>query len=218
MVLGNCSKNASTFYKDSDSDGWGNSILPSVVACTAPIGYVQKCCDCDDSDPTMYPGVSRCFGPGSPATLDTCETDGSQVATTCPDDCTHGQCRSFSTIDVSGQVTCGSTQCSTSVGCSFGDGSVYGSPPVCGTGGSTNWYALCDGPNDCGAGQVCCYSYNGAGTVGFMACATNDGTTCPHADMGGNYANVVCDPNNPQCPAGTTCTEIAAQFSGYICQ
>jgi hypothetical protein len=36
--------------------------------------------------------------------------------------------------------------------------------------------------------------------------------------MGANYARIVCDPGNPQCPAGTPCTKLGGQLSGYVCQ
>jgi hypothetical protein len=216
MVLGNCSKNTATFYKDNDFDGWGNSALPTVVACTAPSGYASKCCDCDDNDPTMYPGVSRCFVAGS-TTLNTCGSDGTQVPTTCPDGCTHAQCKSYNTINTSGQVTCGSTQCSTSVGCSFADNSVYGAPPVCGNAGPTNNYALCDGPNDCPTDQICCYFANGSSTANYTKCVPNDGS-CPSSNPGG-FSQVVCSPNSPACTTGS-CTQLSPYsiLSAYTCQ
>lgn len=38
-----------TFYEDFDSDGFGNPNV-TVVACTAPMGYVENGDDCDDTD------------------------------------------------------------------------------------------------------------------------------------------------------------------------
>ncbi len=43
-----------TFYADSDSDGYGNAST-TVHACNAPSGYVADATDCDDGDATVYP-------------------------------------------------------------------------------------------------------------------------------------------------------------------
>jgi len=44
-----------TFYRDSDVDGFGDSAV-NVDACTVPAGYVADSTDCDDSDPILFPG------------------------------------------------------------------------------------------------------------------------------------------------------------------
>lgn len=46
----NCSN---VYYADADNDTYGNSAV-SIVACTAPAGYVADSTDCDDSDPDIY--------------------------------------------------------------------------------------------------------------------------------------------------------------------
>ena len=49
----NCTK--STFYRDSDGDGYGDTGVTK-LACTHPEGYVSDNTDCDDSDPLERPG------------------------------------------------------------------------------------------------------------------------------------------------------------------
>jgi len=44
----------STWYADSDGDGYGNAAMP-VSACTAPPGYVADSSDCNDLDPASSP-------------------------------------------------------------------------------------------------------------------------------------------------------------------
>lgn len=51
-----------TFYQDADSDGFGSS-SSTVLACSAPSGYVSTGGDCDDTDSDVNPGASeRCNG------------------------------------------------------------------------------------------------------------------------------------------------------------
>ncbi len=47
---------STTFYQDSDNDGFGNPAV-TTQACIAPSGYVSNNTDCDDSDNTVYPNA-----------------------------------------------------------------------------------------------------------------------------------------------------------------
>lgn len=45
-----------TYYQDADGDGYGNTAVMQ-MACEAPEGYVNNNEDCDDTDPSIYPGA-----------------------------------------------------------------------------------------------------------------------------------------------------------------
>jgi large repetitive protein len=46
------------FYHDADGDGYGNA-ADSIMACSAPAGYVANNTDCDDTHATAYPGAAE---------------------------------------------------------------------------------------------------------------------------------------------------------------
>jgi hypothetical protein len=48
--------NGTEFYKDNDSDGFGNELI-TVMACSVPVGYTANTGDCDDSEPSIHPGA-----------------------------------------------------------------------------------------------------------------------------------------------------------------
>lgn len=51
-----------TFYADSDGDTFGDA-LNTIMACTAPVGYVANSTDCDDTNPAINPSaVEICDG------------------------------------------------------------------------------------------------------------------------------------------------------------
>ncbi|MBK9256195.1 MAG: hypothetical protein IPM42_11965 [Saprospiraceae bacterium] len=45
-----------TYYADADNDGFGDPNV-TMLACSAPAGYVSDNTDCDDNDDTVYPGA-----------------------------------------------------------------------------------------------------------------------------------------------------------------
>jgi len=47
----------STFYQDTDGDGYGGS--SSTTACVAPVGYVGNNLDCDDANLLIHPGAAE---------------------------------------------------------------------------------------------------------------------------------------------------------------
>lgn len=56
--------NGTTWYPDLDSDGYG-SAGNSVVACTAPAGYISISGDCDDSNAAVNPAATEVCGDGT---------------------------------------------------------------------------------------------------------------------------------------------------------
>ena len=66
----------SVWYVDSDGDGWGDksSVL---AACVKPSGYSAFDSDCDDLEPTTYPGAEESCGAGVDSNCDgSVDTDG----------------------------------------------------------------------------------------------------------------------------------------------
>ncbi len=45
-----------TWYYDDDGDSWGTPLW-TTTSCTVPTGYAFRAGDCDDGDPTVYPGA-----------------------------------------------------------------------------------------------------------------------------------------------------------------
>ena len=56
-------QNAVEYYRDFDDDGFGDA-GQSVLAKSQPEGYVTDDTDCDDADPTVFPGAQEICGDG----------------------------------------------------------------------------------------------------------------------------------------------------------
>ena|GEM_PF-3580346 len=211
-TLGTCNKVAQNYWHDYDGDGYGNPFEPPTLNCNPIPGWVTNSGDCDDGDASIHQGTTRCWTTEF-YSLDTCGSDGSWITTTCPNGCAGGQCRSLSTVGTAGIVTCGTLQCTASEGCGFI--APAAKPPMCGTIGARN-YAMCDGPNDCPGGQVCCYisPTSGGGAYYYAACGAAG--SCPSSGPGGGSL-LVCDPAQPNCPGGTTCQLSGSYLSVYFC-
>ena len=63
LVDDDCCDELSTFFRDADSDGFGDPAA-SVQACSAPAGYVSDSGDCNDNNPAIHPGVPEICGNG----------------------------------------------------------------------------------------------------------------------------------------------------------
>ena len=134
----------STFYADSDSDGFG-SAAASVQACVAPPAHVTNSTDCNDSNAAAYPGAAElCATVG---TDNNCNGNAQDVDPNAADRVTFytdadGDGYTLST----GAMFCPGTsntgyrpQVSTPLDCNDSAASVYpGAPELCATVGTDN--------------------------------------------------------------------------------
>jgi len=77
--------NASTWYQDADSDGYGD-LAQTAEACEQPNGYVALADDCDDGDPAAFPGADEvCDGADNDCDEEIDEKDAQDATTWYPD-------------------------------------------------------------------------------------------------------------------------------------
>ena len=131
---------------------------------------------------------------------DTCYCDGGCIASNncCPD---YGP--ACNPAAGAGQITCGSATCSKSGNfcCQQFVGSGQPYKPQCFTQGTfcQGPDIHCDGPEDCGSGQVCCSVQSTQGSyITVMECRTP--TQCDNA-----YQRVICGNDPGACAAGQAC-------------
>ncbi len=48
-----------TWYADTDGDGYGDATAATTIACDAPSGHVADSTDCDDGDSSIHPGAAE---------------------------------------------------------------------------------------------------------------------------------------------------------------
>ena len=96
---------ASTYYKDSDGDGFGDNNNSIVAGSSAPEGYVIDNTDCDDSNAAIHPGApentSNGIDDNSNGEIDECFTssacdDGDPLTY---DVCINGFCQHYATCN-----------------------------------------------------------------------------------------------------------------------
>jgi len=70
-----------TWYVDADNDNYGNSALPTVLACVKPAFYAAVGGDCNDANAAVSPGVAEIFYNGIDDNCDGNIDEGRQVTT-----------------------------------------------------------------------------------------------------------------------------------------
>ena len=191
------SVDASTWYADTDTDGFGDA-GDSATACEAPTGMVSDATDCDDAEATTYPDADELVADGIDQDCDSVET--------CYED-TDGDGYGATTTVLSEDLDCDDAgEASSNADLDDSDGSTYpGAPEIPG-----------DGIDQDGDGGDTCYvdddgdSYGTTTTVASVDLDCEDSgesaltTDCDDAEAS-TYpgADEYCDGHDDDCDGDT---------------
>ncbi|MDH5397690.1 MAG: MopE-related protein [Cyclobacteriaceae bacterium] len=167
---------ASTWYQDSDNDGYGSNTV-SVVQCDQPVGYVLDNTDCDDTDATISPVGTDVAGSGTDSNCDGQyiwyeDLDGDGYGTT--------------TTVTSANATPGTGESATSNDCDDSNASIY--PKI--------WYvdADNDGYGDATAATLTQCAQPTGYVIDNTDCDDSDATSNPvGTDVAGSGVDSNCD-------------------------
>jgi hypothetical protein len=202
---------ASTWYADADSDGYGDAGDAGTLSCAAPSGQVGNAEDCDDSDGAINPSATElCDGVDNDCDGSTDEDDALDASTWYADSDSDG----YGDAGDAGTLSCAapSGQVGNAEDCDDSDGAINPSATELCDGvdndcdGSTDeddaldastWYADADadGYGDPGAASQACSAPSGA---------VADATDCDDGDAAVNPgAAELCNGIDDDCDGGT---------------
>ena len=181
---------ATLWYADTDGDSYGD-MSSSMLACTAPPGYVADSSDCDDMDPAVNPAATEVCD-GEDNDCDASIDEGGDAL------CADG-------LFCNGDETCGGAmgcQAGTAVDCDDGnactDDSCNEATDSC---DNTPNAAPCDDGDACTTGEACSMG----SCTGGSATDCDDGNACTD-DSCDSMAGCSNTPNTAPCDDGDACT------------
>jgi hypothetical protein len=196
----------STFYADTDGDGYGDSLNLTEDVCEAPSGYVSDATDCDDADASAYPNADEyCDGVDNDCDGITDEDDALDVSTWYTDADGDGYGSAAYMTDaceqptgyVSDNTDCDDTNSSANPGatevCDSVDNDCDGEADEADASDANTWYADsdADGYGDSATSEVSCEAPSGY---------VSDNTDCDDTEANAFPGNVeVCDSVDNDC-------------------